>query len=285
MDKKVLDSIKNLIQITFGCAILAFSVSVFVLPFNILSGGVAGLAVALNVLIDIDSTIIINVLMIILFVVGSVFLGKKFALSTFITTILYPLMLVIINRFEIIVDIDPILASLYAGLLGGAGVGIVFKAGASTGGMDIPPLIINKYTGIKLSTLVLITDAITVFFGMISYGFEAVLIGFIAVWGTSFAIDKVLTFGAERAKAIYVISDKIDKINDMVQNTILRGTTILQAKGGYTREDKEVLLVVLTGNQYPNFMRLVNEIDRQAFLIIQDANEVHGNGFSFDYKI
>ncbi|MDD3923797.1 MAG: YitT family protein, partial [Erysipelotrichaceae bacterium] len=241
--------------------------------------------VALNVLIDIDSTIIINVLMIILFVVGSVFLGKKFALSTFITTILYPLMLVIINRFEIIVDIDPILASLYAGLLGGAGVGIVFKAGASTGGMDIPPLIINKYTGIKLSTLVLITDAITVFFGMISYGFEAVLIGFIAVWGTSFAIDKVLTFGAERAKAIYVISDKIDKINDMVQNTILRGTTILQAKGGYTREDKEVLLVVLTGNQYPNFMRLVNEIDRQAFLIIQDANEVHGNGFSFDYKI
>ncbi|MDD2591340.1 MAG: YitT family protein [Erysipelotrichaceae bacterium] len=285
MNKMTVQTIKNLIQITIGCLILAFSVSVFVLPFNILSGGVAGLAVALNVLIDIDSTIIINVLMIILFVVGSVFLGKKFALSTFITTILYPLMLVIINRFEIIVDIDPILASLYAGLLGGAGVGIVFKAGASTGGMDIPPLIINKYTGIKLSTLVLITDAITVFFGMISYGFEAVLIGFIAVWGTSFAIDKVLTFGAERAKAIYVISDKIDKINDMVQNTILRGTTILQAKGGYTREDKEVLLVVLTGNQYPNFMRLVNEIDRQAFLIIQDANEVHGNGFSFDYKI
>lgn len=285
MNKMTVQTIKNLIQITIGCLILAFSVSVFVLPFNILSGGVAGLAVALNVLINIDSTIIINVLMIILFVVGSVFLGKKFALSTFITTILYPLMLVIINRFEIIVDIDPILASLYAGLLGGAGVGIVFKAGASTGGMDIPPLIINKYTGIKLSTLVLITDAITVFFGMISYGFEAVLIGFIAVWGTSFAIDKVLTFGAERAKAIYVISDKIDKINDMVQNTILRGTTILQAKGGYTREDKEVLLVVLTGNQYPNFMRLVNEIDRQAFLIIQDANEVHGNGFSFDYKI
>jgi uncharacterized membrane-anchored protein YitT (DUF2179 family) len=194
-------------------------------------------------------------------------------------------MIILINSFEIVVDIDPFLASLYAGLMGGAGVGLVFKAGASTGGMDIPPLIINKYTGIKISTLILITDAITVFLGIISYGLAAVLIGFIAVWGTSFAIDKVLTFGAERAKAIYVISDKIDEINDMVQNTILRGTTLLQAKGGYTREDREVLLVVLTGNQYPNFMRLVNEIDKQAFLIIQDANEVHGNGFSFDYKI
>ncbi len=278
-------TIKNLIQITIGCLILAFSVSVFVLPFNILSGGVAGLAVALNFLIDVDPTIIINISMLILFVVGTIFLGRKFALSTFITTILYPLMIILINSFEIVVDIDPFLASLYAGLMGGAGVGLVFKAGASTGGMDIPPLIINKYTGIKLSTLILITDAITVFLGIISYGLAAVLIGFIAVWGTSFAIDKVLTFGAERAKAIYVISDKIDDINDMVQNTILRGTTILQAKGGYTRDDKEVLLVVLTGNQYPNFMRLVNEIDKQAFLIIQDANEVHGNGFSFDYKI
>ncbi len=285
MNKITVQTIKNLIQITIGCLILAFSVSVFVLPFNILSGGVAGLAVALNFLIDVDPTIIINVSMLILFVIGTIFLGRKFALSTFITTILYPLMIILINSFEIVVDIDPFLASLYAGLMGGAGVGLVFKAGASTGGMDIPPLIINKYTGIKLSTLILITDAITVFLGIISYGLAAVLIGFIAVWGTSFAIDKVLTFGAERAKAIYVISDKIDEINEMVQNTILRGTTILQAKGGYTREDKEVLLVVLTGNQYPNFMRLVNDIDKQAFLIIQDANEVHGNGFSFDYKI
>jgi uncharacterized membrane-anchored protein YitT (DUF2179 family) len=285
MNKMTVQTIKNLIQITIGCLILAFSVSVFVLPFNILSGGVAGLAVALNFLIDVDPTIIINVSMLILFVIGTIFLGRKFALSTFITTILYPLMIILINSFEIVVDIDPFLASLYAGLMGGAGVGLVFKAGASTGGMDIPPLIINKYTGIKLSTLILIIDAITVFLGIISYGLAAVLIGFIAVWGTSFAIDKVLTFGAERAKAIYVISDKIDEINDMVQNTILRGTTILQAKGGYTREDKEVLLVVLTGNQYPNFMRLVNEIDKQAFMIIQDANEVHGNGFSFDYKI
>ena len=285
MNKITVQTIKNLVQITIGCLILAFSVSVFVLPFNILSGGVAGLAVALNFLIDVDPTIIINVSMLILFVIGTIFLGRKFALSTFITTILYPLMIILINSLEIVVDIDPFLASLYAGLMGGAGVGLVFKAGASTGGMDIPPLIINKYTGIKLSTLILVIDAITVFLGIISYGLAAVLIGFIAVWGTSFAIDKVLTFGAERAKAIYVISDKINEINDMVQNTILRGTTILQAKGGYTREDKEVLLVVLTGNQYPNFMRLVNDIDKQAFLIIQDANEVHGNGFSFDYKI
>lgn len=285
MVKKQALNFRNATQIIVGCFILAFSVSVFVLPFNILSGGVAGIAVAFSALLNVDPTLIINVLMIALFVIGSIFLGKMFAISTMITTILYPLMLIMINSFNIEIAIDPILASLYAGLLGGAGVGLVFKAGASTGGMDIPPLIINKFTGLKLSSLILIIDALTVLLGLISYGMEAVLIGFIAVWGTSFAVDKVLTFGADKAKAVYIISDKIEEINSMIHSDLDRGTTILQGKGGYTKEHKEVLLVVLTNNQYPTFVRAVNEIDTQAFLIIQDANEVHGNGFSFDYKI
>lgn len=285
MENKKIQLIKKSIQIFTGSLILAFSVSVFVLPYNILSGGVAGLAVAFSVLLNIESTIIINILMVVLFLIGSIFLGKKFILSTSITTLLYPVFLNIINTYHITITIDPLLASLYAGLLGGAGVGLVFRAGASTGGMDIPPLIINKYTGIKLSSLILVTDAITVFFGIISFGIEAVLIGFIAVWSSSFAIDKILTFGSDRAKSIYIISDKIAEINTAIHQNLDRGSTILQARGGYTQEKKDVLLLVLTNNQYPEFISLVNSIDKEAFLIVQDANEVHGNGFSFDYKI
>jgi len=285
MENKKTKLLKKAIQIFIGSFILAFSVSVFVLPFNILSGGVAGLAVAFSALLNVESTIIINILMVVLFIVGSIFLGKKFTLSTIITTILYPLLLNIINTYHITINIDPLLASLYAGLLGGAGVGLVFRAGASTGGMDIPPLIINKYTGIKLSSLILVTDAITVFFGIISFGIESVLIGFIAVWSSAFAIDKILTFGSDRAKSIYIISDKIVEINTAIHQDLDRGSTILQARGGYTQEKKDVLLLVLTNNQYPAFLSLINSIDKEAFLIVQDANEVHGNGFSFDYKI
>ncbi|MEA5026769.1 MAG: YitT family protein [Erysipelotrichaceae bacterium] len=285
MDKQTVQLIKNVIQIFSGCLILAFSVSVFVLPFNILSGGVAGLAVAFSALLKVDSVIIINVLMIGLYIIGSIFLGRKFAVSTLVTTVLYPIMISVINQFHFVVNIDPLLASLYAGLLGGAGVALVFQAGASTGGMDIPPMIINKYTGIKLSKLILITDALTVLIGLISYGIEAVLVGFIAVWSSSFAIDRILTFGAEKAKSIYIISDKIQEINTAIHQQLDRGTTILEGRGGYTDEHKDVLLLVIDNTQYPKLIKMVNEMDKNAFVIVQDANEVHGNGFSFDYKI
>ncbi|MPN52841.1 hypothetical protein SDC9_200504 [bioreactor metagenome] len=121
--------------------------------------------------------------------------------------------------------------------------------------------------------------------GLISYGIEAVLVGFIAVWSSSFAIDRILTFGAEKAKSIYIISDKIQEINTAIHQQLDRGTTILEGRGGYTDEHKDVLLLVIDNTQYPKLIKMVNEMDKNAFVIVQDANEVHGNGFSFDYKI
>ena len=190
--------VRDLPWVLIGNFMLALAVAMFILPYNILSGGVAGIAVALQPVFHIEPTLMVNALVLGMFVLGTLFLGKSFAVKTVISSLVYPVYLTIITPFVPLLQLDPILASLYGGLLAGVGIGLVLRTGASTGGMDIPPLIVNKYTGIKISTLVLITDALTVGLGLFTYGLEAVLIGFISVWGTSFGIDKMLTLRRQR---------------------------------------------------------------------------------------
>lgn len=276
--------IKNAFLLVIGNYLLALAVGMFILPYNILSGGVAGIAVALEPLLKIDPTVMINVLVIGLFIVGALVLGRNFAISTAISTFLYPFFLTFTNQ-GIDIGVDPILASLYGGLLAGIGVGMVLRTGSSTGGMDVPPLVLHKYTHVEISTWVLIVDGITVALGLWTYGLHAVLIGFISVWACAFAINKVLIFGGQNAKTVYIISDKYSEILAYIHDHLDRGTTLIEARGGFTGDEKPVILTVIMKNQYPALSQSVKEIDSHAFLIVSDATEVSGFGFSFDYKV
>ena len=276
--------IKNAFLLVIGNYLLALAVGMFILPYNILSGGVAGIAVALEPLLKIDPTVMINVLVIGLFIVGALVLGRNFAISTAISTFLYPFFLTFTNQ-GIDIGVDPILASLYGGLLAGIGVGMVLRTGSSTGGMDVPPLVLHKYTHVEISTWVLIVDGITVALGLWTYGLHAVLIGFISVWTCAFAINKVLIFGGQNAKTVYIISDKYSEILAYIHDHLDRGTTLIEARGGFTGDEKPVILTVIMKNQYPALSQSVKEIDSHAFLIVSDATEVSGFGFSFDYKV
>lgn len=281
MKRQVID----LLLVIFGNLILAFAVRFFILPYNILSGGVAGIAVAVSKLTGLSADLIVNGLIIGMFILGSIFLGKKFMTHTAISSFLYPFFLLLLTKVNFTINIDPMLASLYGGLLGGTGVGMVFRTGATTGGMDVPPMIISKYTHIELYKLVLIVDALTVLFGMIAYGIEAVLIGLISVWATAFAIDKILLFGNLESLSIMIISNQYEAINDYIQEEVDRGSTLLPGNGGYTKDDKTVILTVISKSEYPELMKSINKIDPHAFVVVTDAMEVRGNGFSFDYKV
>lgn len=281
MKRQVID----LLLVIFGNLILAFAVRFFILPYNILSGGVAGIAVAVSKLTGLSADLIVNGLIIGMFILGSIFLGKKFMTHTAISSFLYPFFLLALTKVNFTINIDPMLASLYGGLLGGTGVGLVFRTGATTGGMDVPPMIISKYTHIELYKLVLLVDALTVLFGMIAYGIEAVLIGMISVWATAFAVDKILLFGNLESLSIMIISDKYEAVNDYIQEEVDRGSTLLPGKGGYTKDDKTVILTVISKSEYPELMKSINKIDPHAFVVVSDALEVRGNGFSFDYKV
>lgn len=276
----------DLLLIALGNIILAVGVGVFVLPSHILTGGVAGVAVALEPFFHIEPNLMINILTIALFLLGSLFLGKKFAINTVLSTILYPLLLTMITaNFDQVVTTNPLLCSIYAGVCIGAGVGLVFRSGASTGGMDIPPLIINKFTGIPLPTLVLITDGLTVCVGILAYGLEAALIGLISVYVSSLMINKVLTIGGHDAKNVMIISDHHDMIVSSIYTEINRGATIIEATGGYTGERRPVIMVVVSKKQFPALNRLITHIDPEAFVVVTDTTEVQGLGFSYQEEM
>lgn len=276
---------KDIVWVVAGNAVLALAVSMFILPYDILSGGVAGVAVALQPLIPLPVTLMVNLLVVGLFIVGACFLGKDFAMKTILSSLIYPVFLTFFSGRVPVLDLDPILASLYGGLLGGTGVGMALRTGASTGGMDIPPLIVHKLTHIEIAKLVLITDALTVLLGAFTYGLEAVLVGFVSVWASSVAIDKVLMFGGQQAKAIQIISDQYEQIIERIHYELERGTTLIEAQGGFTCEKRKIILVVITKNQYPALMEMVTAIDREAFVIANDTHEVKGFGFSFEFKV
>ncbi len=277
------NSFMDIAMVVLGNIILAAGVSFFIVPNNILSGGVAGIAVALAPLCQISTTLLINGFTIVLFIVGFLVLGKQFAIKTLLSSVLYPsfLSLFSIVAAKVVFTSDPMLASLYGGVLVGIGVGLVFRTGASTGGMDIPPLIIHKYTHISLSTLVLITDGLTVLLGLTIYGVEPALIGLISVWSTSYMINKTLLLGSSEAKSLLIISDQYEQILKQISEKLERGATILNASGGYRRDPRPVLMVVILKKQYPIVNRIITSIDPGAFVIIQDVNEVQGEGFTF----
>ena len=284
MRKEQKKQIINSITVVAGTFILAIAVETFIIPYRILSGGVAGIAVALQPLLHVSATLIANSVLIILLISGGFILGKEFLKNTVLSCIAYPIFTSILNG-RVNVVVDPILASFYGGLIAGAGVGIVLKTGASTGGMDIPPLIINKLTGIKLSTLVLITDFLTVLLGLFVYDLSAVLLGLVSVFMSSVAISKVLTINGTVSKAVQIISVKYEDILKEIDVQLERGATLLQGYGSYTGEEKRIILCVVSERQYGTLIEIVKEIDPSAFIITTDATDMHGEGFTYGFRI
>ena len=273
-------------MIILGNLIVAASVSFFILPNDILSGGVAGVAVALKPILSINSVIVIDGLTILLFGVGFLFLGKKFALRTLLSTIIYPvgvsIMSYIVTLFpEGTFIVEPYLASIYAGILSGIGLGLCFKVNASTGGMDIPALMIHKYTSLSSGDSVAVVDICTILLGLATYGLEPALIGILSVFTSSVAINRTVLLGSHSAVNVMVISDQWEEIRKYIIS--INGTcTILEGTGGYTDERKPVLMTVVEQKTYPKLESEIKELDPYAFVIISSVNEVIGEGYTYE---
>lgn len=277
---------KELVLLALGNLIVVIGVQVFIIPFSILSGGVAGIAVALKpILPHISEETIITILYLVTLILGIVFLGKEFGVKTIISSILFPLFVQLLSSLNLSLDITNELAAVYGGVVSGIGMSIVLRTGASTGGMDVPPLILQKLTGIRFSILLFIVDALTVILGISTRGFEAALVGLITVFVTSYTVNKLLVVGGHHAKTIQVISDKYEEILDMIHQSLDRGATIFEAYGGFSKHYRPVILTVITNNQYAQLHDAIQDIDPEAFMIVADATEIKGRGFSFDYKV
>lgn len=288
-EKKFKKILTDILAITVGNASIALAVAFFVIPNKLLVGGTAGIAVAVNAFWNIPEELVIKALIYGLFVIGAVVLGKEFFVKTVASTLIYPLLLTVAGRlYEAIpkqyIMMDTLTSIICAGVLVGFGIGIVYKRNASTGGMDIIPLILNKYTHLPLHILLMFVDGLTVLLGVIAYGLQASIYGVISVVICSFVIDKTILLGTKQTKQVQIISGESARIRKKILEDLDRGCTIIESRGGYTDESRDMLMVAVPIDQYQTLIDTVHEIDMSAFIIVSDINEIQGRGFSMKRK-
>ncbi len=279
---KIRQKIINLLVIILGNTLLAIGIGLFILPFNIDSGGISGISVILKKFID--PTIIIFILNWLLFFVGWIFLKKEFAIKTLLSTIIYPLIINFLYHSDlpnlIMVEVNnALLASIIGGILVGLGLGVVYRIGGSTGGLDVISMILNKYKKIKLSTSTFVLDFIIVIIGAFSVSLASSLYGVVCVIITSYLIENITIIG-NSSYMMHIVSCKSKEINDYIINVLNRGSSIIEIKGGISLEKREMIEVIFNEKEYYSIRKNIESIDKNAFISIYKSVNVYGNGFS-----
>lgn len=262
------------------------SVYVFTAPNNIAPGGVTGLATAIHYLIPaLRIGTFVSVVNIPLLVVGYRLLGKKFILKTLVSTALFSFLYDYAFVFFMPVYMgDKILSSLFGGVLSGFGLALVFIKGGSTGGADITNRIIQKRLPyISLGRIVLISDVVVIVFAALAFGEpESAMYAVVAMFAASKVMDSVL-YGPDIGKMVMIVTSMPDDVCSEVNTKVNRGTTVIQAKGGYTGKEKSVIMCAVKVNQFHKLKRLVYAIDSGAFMMVTNSTEVVGEGFKSIY--
>lgn len=307
--RDVIRFFKNTALVVLGTAILAFGTGLFIIPFNLVTGGSSGLGIILaQFLADVPliggftADIYASVLVWVLFILGTIFLGKKFALQTLVSTLVYPFFLAIgtwlagsdifggffnlhstmYSQYE---NVSIILATVFGGVFVGVGSALPFLGGGSTGGSDIIPLIICKFfKKLNVSTMIFITDASIVLIGMFAVGNLVIsMLGVVAAFICAIVVDKIFV-GESSAFIAQIVSDKYDEINHAIIRQMNRTTTITSAVGGYTGTERKMIMVTFSVRQYAIFTTIVSNIDRSAFVTLHRAHEISGDGWTYNIE-
>ncbi len=268
---------KDILVILLGSFLMSIAYNAFFRAHDLVTGGTSGLAIILEDAYNIPPDIFILLSNGVLFLIGFYFLGREFAIKTVLGTFAFPFFIRLTESIPMISD-DIFMSTLYGAVIIGLGLGLIFKSGGSTGGADIPPQIFHKYFHISVAQGVMIIDGLVIAAGAYFYDIDRALYAIVAMFITAFMIDRVL-LGFSQSKAIYIISDKQEIIREFILNDISRGLTIYDAKGGYTKQDKKVLMCVVDNRQYTKLKNTIHELDEKAFLIVTNATEVFGEGF------
>jgi len=277
MNRKILD----LITILIGNTIYALAVVLFILPNDLITGGTTGIALTMEHFFQIPVSGFVLVFNLCMFLLGALVMGKKFALTTIISSFYYPLVLSFFERILCNVHLtdDIILNTLFAGILIGAAIGIVVKAGASTGGMDIPPLVLNKTLRIPVSVSMYVFDCLILLVQLSFRDKERLLYGICLVFIYTIVIEKILVLGKQKIQ-LQIVSDKSEEIRRAILFDVDRGVTLLRGETGYLGKDCNVVYSVISSRELAKVERLVHDIDPQAFVVINHVSEVSGRGFT-----
>lgn len=275
--------ILRILGVVAGNAILAFGLSAFSIPNGFLVGGTTGIARSMDYFFHVDMSLTVGFINIIMFFLGLFALGRQFALTTIVSTLVFP---VFLNQFLKIgalshLTSDRLLSALFGGMLIGLGLGVVMRLGGSTGGMDIPPLILNRKFRIPVAIGMYFFDISVLFVQMLFSNTEEILYGILSVLLTTIVLNQVLVYGAGNVQVL-IISREFDKINEIIQKELDRGSTFLPIETGFEKLDQKAVLSVLPNREMSRLNQYVQEIDPKAFIIINGVREVRGIGFTLD---
>ena len=281
---------KNLIDyffIALGSFLLAFAISYFYAPFDISTGGVSGIAITMETLFEIPKPISTFIINLILFGLGFKTLKKSSILKTIIGIFMLSAFLAITDRLTIYLqsigltfDNDIFISTILGGVLVGAGVGLTVLVEASTGGSDFAAIMLHKLMShISIAAFILIIDTtIIISSGLVLGDISLMFYSALSLYISTKVTDFILVRG-NFAKSVYVISKKSSEIASEVMNNMERGVTGIYSKGCYDNNDTMMLMCIVKNKEVPNLLKMVKKIDRNAFTIISDVKEVHGEGF------
>lgn len=299
-------TLKNTLLVIVGTFVLAFGTGIFIIPNDLVTGGVSGIGIILGRVFGgvrflgaLSVEVYASVLNCILFVIGLVFLGRAFAMKTLVSTFVYPVALWLAGAladsglfggfFDLnsplyaeFGQISVLLAAVFGGAAIGAGCALTFLGGGSTGGMDILALCVCKrFKRLKSSMMIFIFDAAIVALGMFVIGNMVIsLLGIVSALICAVVIDRVF-LGGSKAFIAQIISDRCDRISEQVIARLKRTTTTLDVVGGYSGEHRKMLMVTFSMNQYAELFALVSQTDKNAFITVHRAHEINGEGWTY----
>ena len=268
--------LKRYIYFVLAVFLLAATYNLFILPHNLVFGGVSGIAVITQNLID--PSLLIFVSNVVLLILSFLILGKEKTAGSIVGTFLYPLFIKLtagIGNIIVLEHTDILLNVLFAGFLSGIASGAILKNGFSTGGGDIAAQIVSKLCKISMGKSFILVDGIIIIFGGIYLGAIKVMYAVVLLYIYSLMADKVM-LGISDNKAFYIITDKEDEVKDYILDSLNHGVTVLKAKGGYNGRKENVLLCVVPARHYFKLKEGISLIDSDAFFVVTDAYEVKG---------
>lgn len=283
MGNKNMKLLQTVLGVLGGNAILAFSVAAFIVPHGIIMGGATGIGLLLSRVISLPLSSLILTVNAFLFVWGTLVLGKKFALTTIVSTFAYPAFLSVAQMIPGITELTDniMLATLYGGVLLGAGIGLIVKVGSSTGGTDILALIFHKWFHIPVAVLLYVVDFLVLGSQIFDSTSEQVLYGIMTLVLETVFMNRVMLLGKSQIQ-LFIISDKYEEIKERVLKDIDAGVTMVHIETGYGGREQKGVLCVIQNRKLYSVREIVQSIDPKAFITITQINEVSGRGFTME---
>lgn len=277
--------LKLLVSIVLGNALIAFAVCAFVVPNNFMLGGVNGMALALQHWVGLPLSVWTAILNAILFALGWICMGKQFAANTLLSTVVYPVIMAVFEQFPLgsLFSEDPLTCVVFCSICVGLGIGIVLREGGSTGGMDIPPCILQKYNGIPVGISLAAFDTAIVVTQVLIHGLDGVLYSLLIIFLISAIVNRTVV-GGEKKVQIIVISPEYDAIRKHILETLDSGVTMLDIETGYEENSQKAVFCIVYAKKYPAVRDAVLRFDPKAFIVTSDVKNVNGVGYTLSRR-